>query len=201
MNKLDVIIMAVPRGKLFEAHEFQGFLPAGAHDYHSRIVSYAEYIRRGDVESDASYKQPISCVIVVNRSAKKVFSCQRNSGSTESRLHGTWSCCIGGHVEESERGEADPLVSSLMREMEEELRLPAGAVPRTFGYLNDDSNEVGRHHIGLMYLLELDSGDCQLKDDTLSHGAFLTPEELESRAADDWAKFMIAPLREYFEMV
>ncbi len=196
MSKLDVTIMVVSREKLFGSFEFQGYLPAAAHDYRSRILECAEYVRRGDAEQDARYKQPICCLIVVNRKEKKVFACQRNSGSTESRLHGTWSCCIGGHVEEAERNAKDPLYASLMREMDEELEIKRSGEPQLFGYLSDDSNEVGKVHIGLMYLVESD--DCQLKDESLSHGTFLTPDELDSRAADDWAKFMIQPLREYF---
>lgn len=198
-------MMIVQRATLLDPDEFQGFRLAKDVDYRSRILSSYTYMRRGDAEEDERYKQPICCAIVVNRANRTVFVCQKMKNSSESRLHGTWSCCIGGHIEEEdERGLNGVLEQGFIRERDEELVIASPPPVQLFGYLNDDSSAVSRVHFGIMYLIPLDSPDCALRDETLAHGSFRALEELEAicvpphNVIDDWARFMIVPLREYF---
>ena len=206
--KLDRNIVVVSRERLLFDDEFEGFRTANELDYQSRILTSYEWMRRRDAESDPRYKQPICCAIVVNRSDETVFVAQKLKGSSESRLHGTWSCCIGGHIEEEDvAGEGTILEQGFLRERDEELILSDPPPVQLFGYLNDDSSEVSKVHFGVMYLVALDSSDCRLRDETLAHGSFQTLHALETmcvpphNVVDDWARFMIAPLKAYFASV
>jgi len=55
------------------------------------------------------------------------------------------------------RPEDHPLFRGLRRELREEVVIPAGCVLRYLGAINDDSNSVGRVHLGLAFVLEVPS--------------------------------------------
>lgn len=204
-NKFDRKVLVVPREALFLDGSFSGFRPVDEIDYQSRILASSFFMRRGDAEKNATYKQPICCAIVVSCTDHTVFICQKMKGASESRLHGTWSCCIGGHIEEEDMsGARNVLEQGFIREREEELEISNPPQSRLFGYLNDDSTEVSKVHFGVMYLVELDSPACRLRDDTLAYGSFRSIEEIESmmvpshNVVDDWGRYMIEPLKKYF---
>jgi len=204
-NKFDRKVLVIPRETLFQEESFSGFLPADSIDYRSRILASSFFMRRGDAEQDSRFKQPICCAIVAHRPSKTVFLCQKLQGASESRLHGTWSCCIGGHVEEQDLQDGrDVLEQGFIRERDEELEIIDPPQPRLFGYLNNDSTEVSKVHFGVMYLVELAAPVCQLRDTTLAHGSFRSIKEIKSmmaqqpQALDDWGRCMLEPLKEYF---
>lgn len=208
MDKLDRDVLVVSRDSLLSDGAFHGFRHASEADYQARILSSSSFMRRRDAEDDPRYKQPICCAVVVNRFDQTVFVCQKMKGSSEARLHGTWSCCIGGHIEEEDAKEGTNILEQgFIRERDEELAI--GQLPpiQLFGYLNDDSSEVSKVHFGVMYLVPLDSPDCRLRDETLAHGSFRTLEELERmtvpphNVVDDWGRFMISPLKAYFKNI
>ncbi|MBI4250396.1 hypothetical protein HY622_02300 [Candidatus Uhrbacteria bacterium] len=207
-NKFDRKVLVIPRETLFQEGSFSGFRAAGTIDYRSRILASSSFTRRGDAEQDPRFKQPICCAVVLYRPSKTVFFCQKLKGASESRLHGTWSCCIGGHVEEEDaQGPRDILEQGFVRERDEELEIVDPPPPHLFGYLNDDSTEVSKVHFGVMYLVELATPVCRLRDTTLAHGSFRSIDEIESmitqqpQALDDWARLMIKPLKEHFPVV
>lgn len=62
MSKFDKTIMAVDRAYIFgECNEdyFTGFRPVGKVDYQKRILDNSRFIRRGALEEDSLFKQPI----------------------------------------------------------------------------------------------------------------------------------------------
>lgn len=93
----------------------------------------------------------------------EVLTYSRAKGA-ETRLHGSLSCGFGGHVDIAD---IDPnnfnLSYAVLRELREELNLatpdPDGAVDFSLKYqgaaLVDTTNEVGRVHVGLYYVLDL----------------------------------------------
>jgi len=93
----------------------------------------------------------------------QVFCVQRKTAQTESRLHGRLSIGIGGHVNppaatggSPAAGGADAAAffrSALAREFAEELHgteVPE-FTPTFLGLLNDDTEAVGRVHVGLVF--------------------------------------------------
>ncbi|HNW60940.1 MAG TPA: hypothetical protein PKI62_14770, partial [bacterium] len=65
MTASDRKIMVVDRATLFADQYFQGFAPAAAHDYQSRIQDHYVYELRNEVEVRPEYKQPIAYAIIV----------------------------------------------------------------------------------------------------------------------------------------
>ena len=79
----------------------------------------------------------------------------------------------GGKIEE---GESDQ--DAMRREISEELKLGGGFTDRVVGLINDDSNEVGQVHLGVIHLVELESADVQPGEAAIVQLEFVTPEAL-----------------------
>lgn len=107
-----------------------------------------ESMERALAEDDPRFKQPI--VYAVVRRGAEVFVMERLSGGREARLHGACSVGVGGHVDTPFAPEG-ALIGALRQEWAEEVE--ADFVPefRFVGFVNDDSIEVGRVHLGFVY--------------------------------------------------
>ncbi len=203
MNKSDQEILVVDRVTLFADRYFQGFCPAAEMDYYRIIMENYFYKRRGDVEPNPAFKQPIPYVIIAQRESKLIFAYQRASGDTyhERRLRGKWSWGIGGHVDKGESDAVNPILSALRREIAEEIDLPHYYDPMLLGYINDDQTEVGMVHFGLLYLVLIDAKKIKPKDKEMSWGGFMSYDQLEEICAlsdgnvESWSEIALEPLR------
>jgi predicted NUDIX family phosphoesterase len=166
-------VHVVDRAAFFGGDWPQGFTPIGAgeaDEFLARALARGRFVDRPTAERTPAWKQWIPyCVLRCgapdwDRSApadRGVLLVQRTRGQSETRLHGSWSIGLGGHVEPLDLGPgrdgATFFADSLRRELTEELRfgdLPLPA-PRLLGLINDDSTEVGSVHAGLAYVLDL----------------------------------------------
>ncbi|MDQ7842787.1 MAG: hypothetical protein QN141_01665 [Armatimonadota bacterium] len=145
-------ILVVPRAVLLP-EPVHGFITQDAAEYLARIRAEATFRRRNDVEDDPSMKQIIPYLIV--RHGGQIFVFQRTQRITETRLRGKFSIGIGGHINRSDvAGAGDVLEAGLRRELAEELVVDGPWAARFAGVLNDDSNDVGRVHFGLVYVVD-----------------------------------------------
>lgn len=181
---MDEIILVVPREKLFasETLHFHGVeqeeqkvavLSANIADNYSTM-------RRGDAEENADYKQPIPyCVI---RRGSDIYMYKRLGGGGETRLFDKLSIGAGGHMNDNPELPSFKAVlqDNLSRELEEELEIIASA--RTFttiGFINDDENEVGKVHIGLLVILDIDAeGEVNVRETDQLEGQWVSVEQL-----------------------
>lgn len=152
-------VLVAPREALHPEPWPQGFVPlddAQAQGWQRAIAAHGFFAPRARAEEEPAWKQPIPyCVLRLDGC---VFVTERLTGGGEARLHGRLSAGIGGHVgpEDGEPGDAELLQRALGRELDEELARPVeGPQPRLVGLINDDSNPVGRVHVGFAYLLDL----------------------------------------------
>jgi len=202
MNKNDMIIMGVETNKLFKNKSFEGFIQENEFDYESIILNNFEWLRRGNLEEDFTYKQPICYAMIVNPDTKKIFFYQRSGD--EERLHGKWSCGIGGHIDKKESTEENPLYASMLREVSEEIYMNGDAKPRILGYINSEEDKVSQVHIGLLYLIETNSTEIRAKDAEISRDVFGSLSDLEKvcsnpdTVVEAWTKIALTPLRSYF---
>ncbi|MFO0261047.1 MAG: phosphoesterase, partial [Planctomycetota bacterium] len=74
-------------------------------------------------------------------------------------------------------GTGSPYLEGLKRELDEELAIDCGFEERCVGLLNDDGNDVGRVHLGVVHLLDLESQDVRPREVDLANAGF---ERLES---------------------
>ena len=203
--------------ELFEKiGRFVGFNP-NARPYMDAIYNpqNVQYIDREAAEKDPRYKQIIPYAVFErtdpNTGKIQLFRYYRGHGQGESRLIGRASLGVGGHINRSDDSE-DPFTAGLRREVEEEVKFVSGPgsesiykIPsaREVGLINDESDEVGRVHLGVVLLYRIPYGNLEPKESTMLDAAFVgiadlykTMEELEG-----WSKSCLQtlyPLSEYF---
>ena len=202
MGKMDVDIACVKTEWLFDHRGyFCGFVTKNAvsGDYYDTVLNYMEYKRRGDLETNPAYKQPIGYCLLVT-SDNKVFAYQRSvkpDQYTETRLGGKWSVGIGGHIDDTEASSDDPVAASLIREVREEVGVEVQEF-EVYGYINDDTDEVGEVHFGVVARLTVNSDDIVMSEEMHS-GGFYTVDELKAMRKEvefeNWSNYIIPSLR------
>jgi len=126
---------------------------ARAVDFFS-FVSAADirWVERSDAETNNAYKQIIPYIVVLRSSGH--ILCYPRHGA-ESRLHGFYSCGIGGHIDiEDARDTFEETVSAGMtRELKEELAgFREDRIKLVYrGIINETGSPVGQVHLGLVY--------------------------------------------------
>lgn len=177
---------------------FQGFKRAD--DFLDSFLSYHLFYERDRAENDARYKQIIPyCVL---KYKDKYLYYVRNKGG-EKRLNSKGSIGIGGHLNSLDfivKGDwynssslKQRYLNGLKREIEEELNVKCKWSERIIGLINDDSNEVGRVHLGVVHIIDLESDDVTANEETISELKFLTVEELKEKEdeLENWSKILI----------
>ena len=178
MDKNEQIIMATPTSELFKDGYFQGFSRASDYNYEKIILENSEWVKRGIAEEDTSRKQPIAYCLVANPLSREVFYYTR--AGSEERLSGKLSVGFGGHIERVDEQGGNPIQNSLLREvLVEELEIPGRVDLSVLGYINDDSNEVGKVHFGILYLATVDTRNVELNMDEASSGSLVHIDELD----------------------
>lgn len=207
-GKDDKLIMAVPVDVLFvNSSNFQGFKHHSTiEDYESRILEYKKFLRRGDLEIDSSHKQPIGYAIIFNPETKKIYAYKRAAHKddyNETRLHGKWSIGIGGHIEKEIDKTDNPIHSSLLREVDEEVIINGSQNIKVIGYINDDNDDVGKVHFGIVYLIETDSDDVFPNESV--HGQMMSLEEIKNikdspdSVLEGWSEIALEVMENYLK--
>ena len=195
--------MVVKRDILFAQKYFQGFASAKEQNYYDIINKEYFYISRGEAEHNPQLKQPIAYCAIVNNN--RVFAYQRSKKSSEykeTRLQGKWSWGIGGHIDKIDEAAKDPIYTSMMREIDEEIYLPNFKEPKVLGYINDDETDVGQVHFGVLLLINTDVDEIKPKDQEIAWGGFKSIDELSEIVADpqqqveSWSEISLTPLKE-----
>ena len=175
MSKFDEQIIVVKRNILFDndKNAFNGFMHKNnikGKDVFNALSEY-EVKRRGDMEEDPSFKQLISYCLLENEKGE-ILVYERLSGGGEERLHGQSSVGVGGHMNNVVGADSinEVLRVNAQRELEEEVGLcqEDSQNMEYLGFINDDTNEVGKVHMGIVFKITVHSNDVEAKEtDTL----------------------------------
>lgn len=199
-------IMVIESKLLFQKKYFSGFISHSLINYESIILQHHEWLDRKIAESNYSYKQPIGYSVIYNPKIKKLFLYQRSQKTEyykERRLHGKYSCGIGGHIEKFDVASSNPLNSSVIRELSEEIKLNEAVFPNTIGYINDDSDDVGKVHFGILYIIEFDGNITIPENSEIIGGEFVSLDEYDKicnispNNIENWSRIILNPLKEY----
>lgn len=175
MSKFDERIIVVPRNILFdeENNQFNGFLANDSTKGQEIFDTLSQYEvkRRGDMEEDPNYKQLISYCMLENEN-DQLLVYERLSGGGEDRLHGQSSIGVGGHMNDIVGADTinEVLRTNAQRELEEEVGLASEESQNLqyIGFINDDTNEVGEVHLGVVFKIKVNSNDAEVQEtDTL----------------------------------
>ncbi|QDT59539.1 hypothetical protein SV7mr_20470 [Stieleria bergensis] len=162
------------------------------------------YKPRSAMEVDPQFKQLIPYVVLqcVTPDGKlAVFTYTRGGGGGETRLHAKRSVGIGGHISLDDASSDandhhDAYQKGMARELEEEIVLDTAYEQAVEGLIYDDSNEVGKVHLGVLHRFFLDAPNVSSNEDDLAEGGFLTVDELRSDfdRLETWSQIAIKAL-------
>lgn len=155
VRHLDELILVVKRDILLPDAGWQGMKAVNFDQYAALITSNQEFLPRSEMETNPAYKQIIPYLIFEN--AGRYFLMQRQSKASETRLQNKYTLGIGGHIRQEDMGNQTTIADWAQREFHEEVQYAGSLKVTPLGMLNDDSNEVGKVHIGFVLLLQ---GDC-----------------------------------------
>lgn len=142
----------------------------------AELPNNSVFVKRPQAEQVASgFIQLIPyCVIIRGR---ELF-CYRRKGS-EGRLTGLFSCGVGGHINPVDGNPEDAYGAALRRELREELGLDLTDVPPAQAIIYDDSNDVGKVHLGIVHIVRIDlQQKLVFNDPALEQGVFWPVSEL-----------------------
>lgn len=185
-------ILVVSRKKLFEDIFFEGFEREKITYYLERIGKYSIFMKRFLVENDPNYKQIIPYLII--KFKNKYFMFQRFPVGVEDRLFHKYSVGIGGHINEKDVKKNEDLINSgLEREFGEELIYNEKLNYKIVGLINDDFDEVGKVHFGIVYLIEIETPEIRVREYSKMEGRLVDKEDLlkYKDKMERWSRILI----------
>ena len=185
-------ILVVPREKLFESVFFEGFEREKITYYLERLRKYSIFIKRFVVENDPNYKQIIPYLVI--KFNNKYFLFKRFPVGLEKRLFYKYSIGIGGHINEKDFNKNKDLINSgLEREFNEELIYSGKLSYKIVGLINDDFDEVGKVHFGIVYLIEIKTPDIKIRENSKMEGKLVNKKELirYENKMERWSQIII----------
>lgn len=147
------------------------------------------FVPRPDAENDPSLKQLIPYFIICRHDA--LWCYRRGEKPGEKRLADRYSLGVGGHINDRDLdGGGDIYRQAALRELHEEIVVPPDARDTIVALLNDDSNPVGRVHLGVVHLLRTDARVIQPREETIREAGFKTRDELQRLypALETWSQ-------------
>lgn len=138
----------------------------------------AHYMDRDAAEQSPQFKQLITYAIFCHEGRILAYSRTKKSG--ESRLHDKWSLGIGGHINPIDglTASVDTYLAGMEREIREEISFSGNAKQQLYALINDDTNEVGSVHLGIVHRFDLDTEDVRANEKALDNLGFRTLDEL-----------------------
>ena len=165
------------------------------------VPGVLRFMPRPQAEADPAYKQLIPYVIMSHDG--KYLSYVRGKRAGESRLLNLRSIGIGGHINPADDMplfNADfhetTYLNAVEREVAEEVSVEAGHTDRIVALLNDDSNEVGSVHLGVVHHWILDSAAVSKREQMITQMAFMSPAELHQlrESLETWSQLCLDKL-------
>ena len=190
----DEQILVVKREYLFaDESAWHGLKDVNFDQYLQIINDKKEFLPRALMEADPTYKQIIPYLIFKHEDT--YFLMQRKSDASEARLRNKLTLGIGGHIREEDMSDSS-LFSWALREFHEEVEYAGNLNVKPLGILNDDSNDVGKVHIGFVLLLEGDSPAIAIKSELKSGNLVSFAQcKTQKECMESWSKFVVEFLK------
>ena len=202
-------VLVVPTALFHRLGYFQGFSTNIA-AYLDELFSpeQTSYRPRNEVEQDPSYKQLIPyCIFRYTDAAGQVhlFQYTRGKGQGEGRLHSKRSIGIGGHISSDDctMGEepnhaALAYDEGMRRELAEEVAIDSPYTQQCAGLLNDDLTEVGKVHLGVVHIFDVERPDVQPRETDICEAGFRPLAEIlaDTSKFESWSEICLKALFE-----
>lgn len=195
-------VLVVPTELFHRLGHFQGFSTNVDHYLDELLCAeHTSYRPRAEMELDPRFKQLIPYVIFRHLAdgQELVFQYTRGKGQGEKRLHAKRSIGIGGHIcsdDESNEHELHPYEEGMRRELAEEVVIQTRYQSRLAGLLNDDLTDVGKVHLGVVHIFDVETPDVQPREAEIVNSGFRPASELlgELDQFESWSQICLQAL-------
>ena len=178
-------VLVVPTELFHRLGYFQGFCREVDSYFHDLFSpKHISYRARRTVEQDPSFKQLIPYVIFRYKDTQNkefVFQYTRGKGMGEGRLHSKHSVGIGGHISTIDANpdiNSSPYDEGMRRELEEEVQIDTPYTSKCVGLINDDQTEVGRVHLGVVHIFDVEQPDVHSRETDILESGFREVDEI-----------------------
>jgi predicted NUDIX family phosphoesterase len=200
---VDQLVLVTDAALVRQLGAFQGYT-VEVETYLSAIfeAGNSRFVARAPAERDPQLKQLIPYVIL--RFGSSVFTYVRGKQSGETRLVALRSIGVGGHIELMD-GQPDLFSpdhtfyeSAAQREVEEEVVLTTEYESRIVALINDDSNDVGSVHLGIVHIWDLASPAVKKREGAITQAGFVEISELRrhSDELETWSQIALNILKD-----
>ena len=196
-------VLVIERKVLEQVGMFQG-LKFDVDTYLGEIFvqGVPRFMPRSQVEENPAYKQLIPYVLMSYQD--KYLSYIRGRRAGEARLVGNRSIGIGGHINPADDMPLfntdfyETYLAAVEREVAEEVFVETSHTDSVVALLNDESNEVGSVHLGIVHHWILDAPNVSKREQMITQMAFMTPAELHEvrDTLETWSGLCLSRLAE-----
>jgi predicted NUDIX family phosphoesterase len=184
------LVYVVPRERALDGPGWHGIRTDGIEPIFDAIRTGGRFEPRAEMEADPTYKQIIPYLIL--RDGPRWFLMHRTRAGGDSRLHDHWSLGVGGHLNPGDRD----IAGGLAREWREELIAAFEPSYRLVGLLNDDETDVGRVHLGVVFVADAGGRAVAIRETDKLAGRFATTDQVRAVAArlETWSRLVFDAL-------
>ena len=155
--------------------------------------SKVQFLSRNSVENDINYIQIIPYVLLHHEN--RLLSYRRGKLLSEERLYNFYSLGVGGHITQIDQNLfSETYIEGMLREVNEEVSINTEySVSPVIAVIYDDTNYVGKLHLGLIFIFNLGSEDVQAKEKSINEIRFIDIENLKNdmKSYESWSKICI----------
>jgi predicted NUDIX family phosphoesterase len=172
-----VVVSSIEKGKIPQVFQNKSF-----------------FMLRKIAEYDPAFKQIIPYVCIIYNDL--IFLTNRKSTQTEERLHNKYSIGVGGHINDSDVKSTDNIIHvGMLRELNEEVLIDEDDISTIIPlYLvSDDTTEVGRVHIGIVYKVVLKHLNCCVRETDKMEGRWEKIENVRDYydSMETWSQIIL----------
>jgi len=184
------LVYVVPRERATGGPGWNGVRTEGIEPILEAIRSGGRFEPRPAMESDPTFKQIIPYLVL--RDGPRWFLMRRTRAGGDVRLHDRWSLGVGGHLNPGDRD----IAGGLAREWREELVADFEPQYRLVGLLNDDETEVGRVHLGVVFVADAGGRAVAIRETDKLSGGFATTDQVRAVAdrLETWSRLVFDAL-------
>jgi predicted NUDIX family phosphoesterase len=163
---------------------------------------------RDFLEGNPDYRQLIPYPVICRKITgypDVIFAAERTTEGGEHRLHNLMSVGFGGHARPINIGYnklnlVEQIKLNALRELNEELVINVPVIIQFNGFINDLSNNVGRDHLGILIIVNLELvgvNSVKIREHgSFSRGKFYTKDELlyNDIQLENWSYLVVTNL-------
>ncbi len=188
-------VLVVRRKDIFPDGAWHGFVSEDLERHQRVIREKYDFKPRAEVEDDPTFQQIIPYVVF--RHGDRYLLTHRLRASSEKRLRKQYSLGVGGHINPGDLEGGDPIIDGLKREWQEEVIYGGRFEATLLGFLNEESSPVSKVHLGVVFLVEGDSPEIQIRETNKLAGDLLTLDEMRIHflEMESWSQLVYEWLR------